>query len=47
MRRRGTEGKTVITFPPQTVRAIKINQTGTSRRQFWWQIGELQIHCVM
>jgi len=41
----GTEGKTVIKFPPQTVRAIKINQTGTSRRQYWWQIGELQIHC--
>ncbi len=42
----GTEGKTMIQFPPQTVRAIKIKQTGSSRHAFWWQIGELQIHCL-
>jgi hypothetical protein len=42
----GTEGKTVIQFPAQSVRAIKINQTGLSRKAYWWQIGELQIHCL-
>jgi F5/8 type C domain len=43
----GAQTRTVIQFSPQTVRAIRINQTGLARKTNWWQIGEFQIHCVM
>ena len=43
----GAQPKTAIQFSPQTVRAIRINQTGLAHKTNWWQIGELQIHCVM
>ncbi|HXI60582.1 MAG TPA: discoidin domain-containing protein, partial [Polyangia bacterium] len=42
----GTNNTTVIRFAAQTVRAIKINQTGTSRTTNWWQVGELRINCL-
>jgi hypothetical protein len=31
----GADPRTVIQFAPQTVRAIKINQTGLARKAFW------------
>jgi hypothetical protein len=43
----GTVGSTVINFSQQTVWAIKINQTGSSRSSNWWQIAELQTTCSM
>jgi hypothetical protein len=42
----GTNDLTTAQFAAQTVRAIRINQTGTTRSKNWWQIGELKINCV-
>jgi hypothetical protein len=42
----GTTGSTVITFGQRTVRAVRVNQTGTTRSTNWWQIGELQVVCA-
>jgi hypothetical protein len=41
----GTTGSTVITFTQRSVRAVRVNQTGTTRATNWWQIGELQVVC--
>jgi hypothetical protein len=41
----GTTGSTVITFAERTVRAVRINQTGTTHNTNWWQIGELIPTC--
>jgi hypothetical protein len=43
----GTTGSTVITFAQRTVRAVRVNQTGTTRSTNWWQIGELQVACSL
>ncbi|HEX3695510.1 MAG TPA: discoidin domain-containing protein [Polyangia bacterium] len=43
----GALGMTVIRFSPRTVRAVRINQTGSTRSMFWWQIDEFQIDCAM
>jgi hypothetical protein len=42
----GTNNITVIRFAAQTVRAIRIDQTGKSRTTSWWQVGELRINCL-
>lgn len=42
---KGAETLTVASFDTQTIRAIRIHQTGTSRSGHWWQIGELRIDC--
>ena len=41
----GTTGSTVITFAQRSVRAVRVNQTGTTRSTNWWQIGEFQVVC--
>ena len=43
----GTTGSTVITFAQRAVRAVRVNQTGTTRSTNWWQIGELQPVCSL
>jgi hypothetical protein len=43
----GAQGSTVISFPPRTVRAARVNQTGTTRATNWWQIGEFQVVCAL
>jgi hypothetical protein len=35
----------VITFAERSVRAVRINQTGTTRNTNWWQIGEFVPTC--
>jgi F5/8 type C domain len=42
----GTTGSTVIAFASRSVRAVRVNQTGTSRSGNWWQIGEFQVVCA-
>ena len=41
----GTVNSTIITFPQQTVRAIKIKEVGA--KVTWWSIGELQTVCAL
>jgi hypothetical protein len=41
----GTAGSTVITFAQRSVRAVRVNQTGNSRPNNWWQIGEFEVVC--
>jgi F5/8 type C domain-containing protein len=43
----GSTGSTVITFTQRSVRAVRVNQTGTTRAGNWWQIGEFQIGCAL
>jgi hypothetical protein len=44
----GAATQTVATFAQQTVRAIKIVQTGTANSSHWWSIGEVQVAgCAM
>jgi hypothetical protein len=42
----GAANRTMISFKEKSVKAIKIQQTG-SRRGHWWQIGELTVGCRM
>ncbi|HVR00640.1 MAG TPA: discoidin domain-containing protein, partial [Polyangia bacterium] len=42
----GTMSSTVISFPQQTVRAVKIKEIG-SRTGIWWSIGEFQTVCSL
>jgi hypothetical protein len=41
----GTANSTMITFPEQTVRAVRIRELGTKAE--WWSIGELQTVCSL
>ena len=43
----GATGSTVITFTQRSVRAVRVNQTGTTRAGNWWQIGEFQVDCAL
>jgi hypothetical protein len=43
----GANPSTVITFAQRSVRAVRVNQTGTSRASNWWQIGEFQVICAL
>jgi F5/8 type C domain len=41
----GTANQTVITFAQQSLKAIKVKQTGTSNSARWWSIDEFQMNC--
>ena len=41
----GAEDSTTINFTQRMVRAVRIQQTGTSRQTNWWQIGEFETTC--
>ena len=43
----GSYEATVVSFPQQTFRAIKIAQTGKTNRYERFSIGELQANCSM
>ncbi|HTA20690.1 MAG TPA: discoidin domain-containing protein, partial [Polyangia bacterium] len=43
----GANSQTVVIFPKQTLRAIKIKQTGTSNKSNWWSINEFDSDCAV
>jgi hypothetical protein len=43
----GANSQTVVIFPKQTLRAIKIKQTGTSNKANWWSINEFDSDCAV
>jgi F5/8 type C domain len=42
----GTANQTVITFAQQSLKAIKVKQTGTTNSARWWSIDEFQTNCT-
>jgi F5/8 type C domain len=43
----GSINATVIDFPQRLLRAVRINQVGTTNNIHWWGIGEFQTTCSM
>ena len=41
----GSANQTVITFAQQSLKAVKVKQTGTSNSGRWWSIDEFQMNC--
>jgi hypothetical protein len=43
----GANSQTVVTFPKQTLRAIKIKQLGKANSGNWWSINEFDSDCAV